>query len=211
MLSYFFIGAAIGALTGVPIGPVNVAVIDAAYRHTLRRALAVGLGGSIGDGLYALLGILGMGPFLERNPSVPPVLYALSGVVLLIYGVITARSQPIPAVSNEIAAKAIEPSRHFWSGLWLGLALIVLNPAALVTWVVIVGSFMQGVGTSDGLAATLGVACGSLAWFTFVAYLANHGRKLLGGKAVWITRVVGYLLIGYALFSMGRAIHYWFF
>ena len=43
MLTYFLIGVAIGALTGVPIGPVNVAVIDGAYRHTLRRGMAVGL------------------------------------------------------------------------------------------------------------------------------------------------------------------------
>lgn len=212
MLSYFFLGALIGALTGVPIGPVNVAVIDAAYRHTLRRAIAVGLGGAIGDGLFALLGIVGVGPFLERHPSVPPVLYALSGAVLLVYGVLTARSQPIPAVS-DVQAKAQSPSGQLWSGFGLGLALIVLNPAAIVTWVIIVGSlpFMQGISTAKGLAATWGVSFGSLSWFTFVAYLSNHGKKVLGGKAVWITRVVGYLLVGYALYSLGRAIHYWFF
>ena len=38
--------------------------------------------------------------------------------------------------------------------------------------------------------------------------LADHGKKLLGGKAVWITRVVGILLIGYGLFSLGRAAVY---
>lgn len=210
MLTYFLIGALIGALTGVPIGPVNVAVIDAAYRHTLRRAIAVGFGGALADGLYSMLGILGVGPILDAYPDVPPILYGLSGAVLLVYGVLTVRSKPLPAVA-EVKERAAEPSGEMWSGFWLGLALILLNPAAIVTWVVIVGSFMHDVTTMEGIGATLGVACGSFVWFGFVAYLSNHGKKMLGPKAVWITRIVGYLLIGYALFSMGRAIHYWFF
>ena len=41
VISYFVIGAVIGALTGVPIGPVNVAVIESAYRHRLKRAIVL--------------------------------------------------------------------------------------------------------------------------------------------------------------------------
>src|SRR3954447_5520090 len=97
---FFAIGFAAGALTGIPIGPVNVAVIDAAYRFTLRRAIAVGIGGAVADGLYSALGVLGVTPVLNKYPSVPPVLYAISGVVLLIYGFLTARSQPVTPASN---------------------------------------------------------------------------------------------------------------
>jgi putative LysE/RhtB family amino acid efflux pump len=207
VLIYFFIGLAIGILTGVPIGPANVAVIDAAYRHTLRRAIAVGLGAAMADGLYALLGIVGTGPLLVSHPKIPPVLYAVSGFVLVVYGVLTVRAQPVTTV--EGAKKATTPSKEMWSGFTLGIALIFLNPAALVTWVVIVGSYLGDISTPAGIGATLGIAIGSFSWFTFVAYLANHGRKL--GKAMWMTRVVGVLLVGYGLFSLGKAIRYFFF
>lgn len=210
MLTYLVIGAAIGAITGIPIGPVNVAVIDAAYRHTLRRALAVGFGGALADGLYAALGIVGVGPILDDHPSIPPILYAVSGLVLVVYGAITVRAQPVNAVAAS-SAKAQVPSKEMWSGFWLGFALICLNPAALVTWVLIVGSFLSGLSLEHGLAATLGVTIGSILWFTFVAYLANHGMKILGEKAIWITRIVGMLLVGYGLYSIGRAAKYWFF
>ena len=50
---------------------------------------------------------------------------------------------------------------------------------------------------------------GSACWFSLVAYLANHGRKL--GKAMWLTRVVGVLLVGYGMFSLGRAATIWMF
>ena len=208
MIVTFLIGAFLGAITGVPIGPVNVAVIDTAYRHTLRRAVAVGIGGAVADGIYAGLGILVMGPLLEANPGVPPVLYALSGLVLFVYGIRTARTQPITVVT-EPKERDAHPSAKMWPGFLLGLSLIILNPAAILTWVVIIGPHMADSSNAQGYAASIGVSCGSFLWFAFVAYLANHGKKLLGGKAVWMTRVVGLLLTAYGLFSIGRAFYLW--
>ncbi len=106
MLSYFLIGAALGVATGVPIGAVGVAVIDASYRHPMRRAVAVGIGGSVGDLICAALGILGLGPLLLRHPGVPPILYALSGVALVVYGSIQIRSRPASFARDEMTKNA---------------------------------------------------------------------------------------------------------
>jgi arginine exporter protein ArgO len=204
LLTYFLIGAALGALTGVPIGPLNVAIIDAAYRHHLRRAIAVGLGGAVADLAYASLGILGLGQLLTAHESVPPILFSVSGVVLIVYGILTVRAQPVdPGVAgqDDVAGKS-----YFWGGFGMGIALILLNPATLITWVVIVGSHMADTTRSEGLAAALGIGAGSAFWFMVVAHLAHHGKKMLGKKTVWITRVVGFALICYGVFSIGRAI-----
>lgn len=206
---FFAIGVAAGALTGVPIGPVNVAVIDAAYRHTLRRAIAVGLGGALADGLYAGLGVMGVTPILRTYPAVPPILYAISGVVLLIYGFITARSQPVaPAAAETDASKSQAMRKEMWSGFTVGAALIILNPAAVVTWVVIMGSIVPEGTTGEGLACALGVMIGSFAWFALVAYLTQKGRQVLGEKAAWIPRVVGFALMIYAVYLLSRAIKF---
>jgi threonine/homoserine/homoserine lactone efflux protein len=208
VLTYFIIGAIIGIMTGVPIGPANVAVIDSAYRHNLLRALAVAFGAALGDALYALLGILGVGPLLARYPGVPPVLYTVSGIVLVVYGILTVRSQPVKAVPPAKQVDQVTDGQHMLAGFALGIALIFMNPAAIVTWVVIVGSYMSGVTEVEGLSAVIGVGAGSLAWFTGVAYLADHGKRVLGEKAIWITRVVGVLLVGYGVFSLGRGVYY---
>ena len=204
VIGLFALGVAIGALTGVPIGPVNVAVIDSAYRHTLERAIAVGLGGALGDFVYSTLGIVGVGPYLLAYPILPRVLYAVSGVVLIAYGAITVRTRPVTPLAAH-APKSPTPSGDVRSGLTIGLALILLNPAALVTWIVIVGSHLAGVGTLGGLAASTGIFVGSLAWFALVAYLTNHGKHVLGDKAVWIPRAVGCLLVAYGIYSIVRA------
>jgi threonine/homoserine/homoserine lactone efflux protein len=204
---FMLFGIAAGALTGVPIGPVNVAVIDAAYRHTLRRAIAVGMGGACADGLYSALGVLGVTPVLRTYPTVPPILYAVSGIVLLIYGFMTARSKPVTPTQNE-ATKDVEPSREMWSGFTLGLALIVLNPAAIVTWVVIMGSIIPDATPINGIMCSLGVIAGSFGWFALVAYLTQKGKHVLGDKAAWIPRVIGVALMVYAVYLIAKAVKY---
>lgn len=207
---FLLIGVAAGALTGVPIGPVNVAVIDAAYRHTLRRAIAVGLGGALADGLYAALGVLGVTPILSTYPSVPPILYAISGVVLLVYGFFTARSQPIaPATeSGGSQDKLADPKRELKEGFIVGLLLIILNPAAIVTWVVIMGTIIPEPTRTDGIACAIGVMIGSFGWFALVAYLTQKGKSVLGDKAAWIPRLVGIALMVYSVYLLAKAVRF---
>jgi threonine/homoserine/homoserine lactone efflux protein len=206
---FFAIGVAAGALTGVPIGPVNVAVIDAAYRYTMRRAIAVGLGGALADGAYAGLGVMGVAPVLSTYPSIPPILYAVSGVILLIYGFLTARAQAVaPATSEPSPSGSVEMRKEMWSGFRVGLALIILNPAAVVTWVVIMGSIIPDGTTVEGLACAVGVMVGSFAWFALVAYLTQKGRQVLGEKAAWIPRVVGFALMVYAIYLLSKAVKF---
>lgn len=211
VLMFLVFGVLAGALTGVPIGPVNVAVIDASYRHTMRRAMGVGLGGAIADAFYAGLGIIGVTPVLAKWPSVPPILYAVSGIVLLIYGFLTARSQPVtPAVPEEPlteSQQAMIASRELGQGMKVGVALIVLNPAAMVTWVVIIGQLLPTIDNNwEGLACAIGVFAGSFGWFSLVAYLTHKGKHVLGDKAAWIPRVVGIALMGYALWLLFKAV-----
>jgi L-lysine exporter family protein LysE/ArgO len=213
---FLVIGVLAGALTGVPIGPVNVAVIDAAYRHTLRRALAVGLGGALADCLYAALGVMGVTPFLRTYPTVLTIIYAVSGIVLLVYGFLTARSQPVtpaaPANPEDHAPaedSVVFRRRELKQGFTLGVALILLNPAAVVTWVVIMGSVIPDTSTHwDGLACAIGVFLGSWGWFTLVAHLTQKGKHVLGDKAAWIPRVVGIALMIYAVYLLAKAVKF---
>ena len=207
---FILTGVAAGALTGVPIGPVNVAVIDAAYRHTLRRAIAVGLGGACADFLYSALGILGVTPVLRSYAIVSPILYAVSGIVLMVYGFLTARSQPVTPAAHE-AATADAPENELVLGFKTGLLLILLNPAAVVTWVVITEQIADHLGSPSkltGLLCALGVMVGSFGWFCLVAHLTQRGKNVLGDKAAWIPRVIGVALMVYAVYLIARAVKY---
>lgn len=205
------IGIAAGALTGVPIGPANVAVIDAAYRHTFRRAIAVALGAAVADGLYSALGMVLLSPLLLAHPALKPIFFAISGVLLLVYGFLTARSPAGAPAPHEGQAAPVAPNEVV-VGVITGLALIVLNPAAIVTWVVIMGStlpeWFPSMTSTDGFFCALGVTAGSFGWFALVGYLTQKGKHVLGEKAAWIPRVIGVALMVYAAYLLWKAVRY---
>jgi arginine exporter protein ArgO len=166
--------------------------------------------------LYSGLGVIGVTPVLNTYPSVPPILYAVSGLILLVYGFLTARSQPVqPALvphedlDASASHKAIAIRREMWQGFSVGIALILLNPAAVITWVVLIGHLIPPIDNNwQGLACAVGVFCGSFGWFALVAYLTHKGKNILGDKAAWIPRVIGIGLMCYALWLIAKAVRY---
>ncbi|HEX5060980.1 MAG TPA: LysE family transporter [Kofleriaceae bacterium] len=208
VFGFFAIGLGIGVATCIPIGIANVIVIDAAYRHGARRALGASLGGALADGLYASLGIFGIGPLIGRYPTVPYVLHAISGCVLLVYGVVLLRARP--ALAGPVESRSSGNDSHLLGGFLVGLGATLLNPSAIVTWVVIVGGHATGITRVEASAWVVGIVVGTLAWFLVVMGLALRGRRVLREKAVWMTRIVAVVVIGSGLLSFARVVDFVF-
>lgn len=205
VLGYLAIGLGVGVATCIPIGVANIIVIDAACRHGARRALGAGLGGAVADGVYASLGIFGIGPLLDRYPSLPQVLYAISGCVLLGYGAVLLRARPLLVGPGEPRA---EPRRdhELTRGFTIGIVATLLNPAALVTWIVIVGAHATGLTRAEAAAWVAGIVVGAFAWFVVVVILTRRGRRVLRGRAVVLTRIIAVAMIAAGLLSFARVL-----
>jgi threonine/homoserine/homoserine lactone efflux protein len=172
--------------------------------------MAVGFGGACADFFYSGLGILGITPVLRSYAIVSPILYAVSGIVLLVYGFLTARAQPVAAAHGE-SHKPDEPVNELALGFKTGALLILLNPAAIVTWVVIteqISKHLTPVTPVRGILCALGVMGGSFAWFSLVAHLTQRGKNVLGDKAQWIPRIIGVALMVYAVYLIAQAVNY---
>ena len=122
-----------------------------------------------------------------------------------------ATSANQPALPKNTPIEQATPSanalrKELWQGFTVGLALIVLNPAAIVTWVVLLGPLIPKATHLDGIACAIGVFIGSAGWFTLVAYLTHKGKHVLGEKAAWIPRVIGVGLMIYAAYLIAMAV-----
>jgi threonine/homoserine/homoserine lactone efflux protein len=205
MISHLLLGVLLGAASTILPGPCSLAVINASYRHGLRRAVATGFGAAFGDATYAALGIVGLGRVLVCHPNVPCMLQLVSGLALIVYGVSSLLSRP-KLLASRAPAGASQDDRVL-KGLGVGLGLLLANPGALVTWVVIVGSTLGTASPIDQWCTVIGIGTGSFAWFTGVAHLSWHGKTVLGGGMQRITILVSALLVAYGLISLARAAH----
>jgi L-lysine exporter family protein LysE/ArgO len=194
-------GVMLGFIGGMPVGPVNAAVIDTALRKCVRRAFCIGLGGAFVDFLYSQIAALGLFSVFARYPDVQTAFLLIGGVVLVVFGVLTAFKPyaPIPPAPAGLQRGAL-----MWSFL-TGVAITIMNPANFVSWFLLAGTLLAGLSRFECFVAGIGIFIGTSVWFSIITALAAKGRVKLGHRAAWVTRTVGAFLVVYGVFLVGKA------
>ncbi len=194
-------GIILGFVGGIPVGPVNAAVIDTALRKCVRRAIAIGVGGAFVDAVYSVIAMMGLGTLMARAPGLATIFLGVGGVVLVVFGCMTVAKPP----EVEEAVPPAMMKRALVSSFVSGVLITVMNPAALVSWVLLAGTVLAGLSGVEVPIAALGIFLGTSLWFVVIAGLAAKGRVRLGARAAWVTRTVGALLVIYGVFLVGKA------
>lgn len=161
------LGVALGALTGMPLGVVNVALVDAAVARHRRYAIGIGLGGAAADTVHALLAFLGIGRLITAHPEWLRALAAAAAAIIVGYAAATWRRQ-------HVAKQVTDGSLP--RGIAAGLALTLPNPGALSAWAAVAATVWPAATTCEAIAFAAGVGAGSAAWFTLLARLVAKVR-----------------------------------
>jgi L-lysine exporter family protein LysE/ArgO len=161
------LGLALGAITGMPLGIVNVAIVDAALARARRHALGLGLGGATADTVHAALAFLGIGRLVTAHPEWLRALAIAAAVVMLGYAVFAWRKHH---VAKQVSGGSVA------AGFASGLALTLPNPGALGGWAAIAAALWPAATTSESIAFAIGVGIGSAVWFTVLGRIVGKIR-----------------------------------
>ena len=85
MIIALIIGIITGFLICIPVGPINVWVVNTLIKHNFRSAFAIALGGSLMDFVYFILILSGLS-FFHFTPRTVLILKIIGVVFLLTFG-----------------------------------------------------------------------------------------------------------------------------
>lgn len=187
------VGLALGVVTGIPIGVVNVAIVEAATRGERRYASHVGIGGALADTVHAAVAFVGVGRVVTEYPQRAQVLAIVATCVVLGYAALAMRRQRVAS-----------PERRRY-GVLTGLVLTLPNPAALGAWIAVAAALWPTITTVPALVLAVGVGVGSALWFMLlarvVATLPPEHRVVR-----WLPRIAIALLVAIAIVGLVRAL-----
>jgi threonine/homoserine/homoserine lactone efflux protein len=201
-MDLFLKGFLLGVLASLPLGPISATVIDVAMRHKVAHALSIAVGGALVDLIYCFFASLGLFATFGRFPSLSQVFYLASGAVLIQMGVVifTKKSNPTRR------SKAGQNARTIFGGVMKGILISVANPALILSWVLLAGTFFGGLMPTDAIVASFGVFAGVCFAFYVLARLADHGRVRFGEKALWVPRIAGLMLVAYGAYLFSNSL-----
>jgi L-lysine exporter family protein LysE/ArgO len=201
-------GVVCGFVVSIPVGPVNLTIINYSLRKGFGPAFLVGLGAITAESVYAALWFAGHSTIFDHEVVVG--FTRLAAVVLLAgLGVryLLMRPEKLDA-SAERAAKWDQRWRHPRAFL-LGFALTVSNLLLILLWatmtrVLFDGGWVQPLWPSRTMAVA-GVFTGGFTWFFLLAFFVSRAhRRVRDETLTLLVRGSGIVLLAFALFLAYR-------
>jgi threonine/homoserine/homoserine lactone efflux protein len=181
-----------GLLLTIPVGPVNLTIMNEGARRGLNWALLISLGATVMEVIYCFIAFTSFATFFTGD-YVKQGMELLSFLLMIYFGIkfLRAKSATAPiemgAAAHRIEERIVE-RLHPHSAFMIGFVRVMANLGVLVFWVFLASNFIsRGWVRPDWpgkLACVAGVATGTGLWFVALSYGASRGHGRLSEKTL---------------------------
>jgi len=194
-------------LLAIPVGPVNLTIINEGARRGFKWAVLITLGATTMEVTYCFIAFTGLASFLLTGEFIRAAMEVFSFVFMLALGIkfMMAKSVnlQLSATTDRIEAQ-LEKKLHPRSAYMTGFVRVLANPGVMVGWFVLAANFISRNWVtpefSGRMACVAGVGLGTILWFLVLAYTSSRGKgKFSEQKLVKIEHWSGIVLIIFAL------------
>jgi threonine/homoserine/homoserine lactone efflux protein len=210
ILRSFLAGIVCGLVVSVPVGPVNLTVINQALRRGFGTAFLMGLGAMCAESIYASLVLWGHSSILQtpRILGVPRQNIVLgvriaAVVVIAVLGIRYLLLKVERLDASEAAANKLDDRWHHPQSFFLGFALTITNFMLVVVWATLITVAFAHEWVTPRLASRVlciaGVLVGGAVWFFLVSFFVSRAhRRVKSETLTLLVRGCGVLFLCFA-------------
>jgi threonine/homoserine/homoserine lactone efflux protein len=197
-----------GYLACIPVGPVNITIINEGARRGLRHALFVGLGAVSMEMIYSGVAFASFAQ-LFTSAWMRAVMELVSFVVVTAIGLRYLRTREMPATPHSV--EVVEQRLHPHTGFMIGFVRVLGNPATLLFWIAFAAASVSHEWVDEHwtskAAAVCGIGMGALSWFSKLGYAVSLGQSRFSTRVLLRTaHISGALLLTAGLFMGARLV-----
>jgi threonine/homoserine/homoserine lactone efflux protein len=174
-----------GALLSIPVGPINLTILNEGARRGFKWAALIGLGATVMEVIYCFIAFTGFASFFTQG-YVKATMELITFVFLLYLGIkfLMAKSVQSPPVHFGAAADRIEvrleERLHPHSAFMTGFVRVLANVGVFVFWILLAATFLSREWVTPDwpgkLACVAGVAVSTGTWFIGLSWCVSLGH-----------------------------------
>lgn len=194
----------------IPVGPINLTILNEGAQRGFRWAFFIGLGATVMDATYCAISFTGLSQFFDHG-IVKASMQVMSFVFLLFLGFKFLMAQTLNLhtkldIASEKIETRIEQKFHPHSAFATGFLRVAANLGVLVAWIVLSATLMSHDWVDDEFASKAacvgGVFAGTVAWFIFISFAVSRGHGRFSEKTLLrLQHFSGLCLIATACFE----------
>lgn len=185
-------GFLFGLLLCIPVGPVNLTIMNEGARRGFKWAALIGAGATLMELIYCGIAFTGFAAIFEtRWIKAAMEVFSFAFMIFLGLKFSFAKTVPLTPRLGEAAGKIeerIEKKLHPHSAFMIGFVRTLANPGVLLGWILLVGIFIAH-GWVDPtwkskISCMAGVAMGVGLWFFGLSWAISLGHKKITGATM---------------------------
>jgi threonine/homoserine/homoserine lactone efflux protein len=199
-----------GLVVSIPVGPVNLTIMNEGARRGFKWGAMIGVGATVMEVLYCALAFTSFASFFSKG-YVEAAMQVFSFAFMLFLGVkfLMAKSVPVMDRIEERIEKGIEQKLDPHSAFMTGFVRTMANPGVLLLWIVLAANFIsRGWVEPNGqgkFSCLLGVAAGVGFWFIGLSWAVSLGHQKFSEKTMLrMERGSG---VGLLILGMAHGVH----
>ena len=174
-----------GLLLSIPVGPINLTIMNEGARRGFGWAALIGLGAVVMEVIYCAIAFTSFSN-LFGNRFIKSGMELFSFVFMLYLGVKFLRAKTIPAHGR--IEERLEQRLHPHSAFMTGFVRTMGNPGVLLFWIILATNFMSREWVTPDMrgkgACIMGVAVGTGVWFFGLSWAVSLGHKKFSEKTL---------------------------
>jgi len=192
LLNSFIEGFLLGVGAAVPIGAINILIMNTALKN-YKSAVFIGFGAMSADISYLLLILLGMMTFFN-NPYMADILGVLGAgfLIYMAYLIYKSRNNTVDNTPQKVSKKNL---LKFYTQ---GYILTFINPYTIAFWLSVAGYVANK--NINPTTTIFGMFCAILLWITLMPYFVHRSKHKISKKVSF------YINIGSTIILTGFAI-----
>lgn len=167
-----------GLVLCIPVGPVNLTIINEGARRGFVWASLIGLGAVVMESIYCALAFTGFASFFQQG-LVKATMELVSFVFMLWLGLKFVLAKSVEK-TNKVEEK-IEERLKPHTAFMIGFVRVMGNPGVLLGWILLAANFISREWVAptweSKLGCVAGVTLGVGAWFMLLSYLVSFRKK----------------------------------
>jgi threonine/homoserine/homoserine lactone efflux protein len=182
-----------GLLLSIPVGPINLTILNEGARRGFKWAFLIGLGATAMEVIYCFIAFTSFASFFARGYIKPAmqlfgfVFMSFIGIKFLLAKSVRARPLRLGAAADRIEVR-LEERLHPHSAFMTGLVRVMANVGVLVFWIFLAAYFISHEWVTPDwpgkLACVAGVAVGTGLWFLGLSWGVSFGHGKLSEKTL---------------------------
>ena len=195
-------GLICGFVVSIPVGPVNLTVINQALRRGFGNAFLVGLGAMCAEVIYASLMLAGHSSLLT-HPSVARGMRVMAVAVIAAVGIRSLLTKTEKIEAGAATVERVDARWHHPRSFLLGFILTISNLVLVLMWATLAAALFAHDWVQPDLPnraiCVTGVFLGGVAWFFLLAFFVSRAHRRVKNETLMVlVRVCGALFLGFA-------------